>query len=174
MSRLFGPVIQLGYVVPDVQIALKHWIEVMGVGPFFLFEHMHPPGAEYRGEPTDVELTAAFSYSGEQQVELIQQHNSAASVYADFLEKQPEGGLHHIAFWTDGNEALLERLAREGHHFEVAQRYGTDHSYLSTQSMPGTMIQLMHATDAYVGLFERIRSACTNWDGTDAIRKLGG
>ncbi len=86
MSRLFGPVIQLGYVVPDIQIALRHWIEVMGVGPFFLFEHMHPPGAEYRGKPTDIELTAAFSYSGEQQVELIQQHNSARSVYSDFLE----------------------------------------------------------------------------------------
>lgn len=174
MSRLFGPVIQLGYVVPDIQIALKHWIEVIGVGPFFLFEHMHPPDAEYRGEPIDIDISAAFSYCGEEQVELIQQHNPETSVYRDFIENHPAGGLHHIAFWTDGNEALLERLAQDGHDFEVAQRYGTDHSYLSTQAIPGTMIQLMHATDAYVGLFQMIRSASTDWDGADPIRRLGG
>jgi hypothetical protein len=174
MSRLFGPVIQLGYVVPDIQIALKHWIDVIGVGPFFLFEHMHPPEAEYRGNPTDVDISAAFSYSGEQQIELIVQHNSAPSVYADFLASHPEGGLHHFAFWTDGNDALLERLALDGQKFEVAQRYGTDHSYLSSDRIPGTMIQLMHATDAYLGLFEMIRKASTDWDGANPIRSLTG
>ncbi len=172
MSRHFGPIIQLGYVVPDIQIALKHWVDVLGVGPFFLFDHMHPPAAEYRGEPTDIDISAAFSYCGEQQIELIQQHNSGPSVYLDFLEKHPAGGLHHFAVWTDGNEALLERLDRDGHPYSVTQRYGTDHSYLSTDSVPGTMVQLMHATDAYVGLFRMIRSASADWDGTDPVRSL--
>ena len=174
MSRLFGPVIQLGYVVPDIQVALRHWIDVIGVGPFFLFEHMHPPAAEYRGEPTDVDISAAFSYSGEQQIELIEQHNAEPSVYRDYLARHPEGGLHHFAFWTEGNEALLEQLASDGHEFEVSQRYGTDHSYLSTEAVPGTMIQLMHATDAYVGLFEMIRQAAVGWNGAEPIRRLGG
>ena len=31
MSRLFGPLRQMGYVVPDVEAAMKHWIEVCGV-----------------------------------------------------------------------------------------------------------------------------------------------
>ena len=33
MSRLFGPLRQMGYVVPDVEAAMKHWVEVCGVGP---------------------------------------------------------------------------------------------------------------------------------------------
>ncbi len=107
---------------------------------------MQPPGAEYQGEPTDIEISPSH----------------------------PAGWLHHFAFWTEGNDALLERLTRDGHNFEVVQRYGTDHSVLSTHAIPGTMIQLMHATDAYAGLFEMIRSASTAWDGANSIRSLGG
>ena len=172
MSQHFGAVIQMGYVVPDIDAALDHWINVMGVGPFFRFDHMHPPG-EYRGKPTDIDIHAAFSYCGDQQIELIQQNNDAASVYRDYLSEHPDGGLHHVAFWTDGNEALLETLAKEGHEFEVVQRYGTDHSYLETATMPGTMVQLMHATEMYTGLFAMIRAAVDVWDGTDPVRQLG-
>jgi hypothetical protein len=28
MSRLFGPLRQMGYVVTDIDAAMKHWIEV--------------------------------------------------------------------------------------------------------------------------------------------------
>ncbi|CAN5698325.1 hypothetical protein BH09ACT9_BH09ACT9_22900 [soil metagenome] len=35
MSRYFGPLRQLGFVVNDIDSALKHWIDVVGVGPFF-------------------------------------------------------------------------------------------------------------------------------------------
>jgi len=33
MSRIFGAVCQNGYVVRDIQAAMRHWIEVIGVGP---------------------------------------------------------------------------------------------------------------------------------------------
>ncbi len=35
MSRLFGDVRQNGYVVRDLEAAMKHWTQVLGVGPFF-------------------------------------------------------------------------------------------------------------------------------------------
>jgi hypothetical protein len=35
MSRFFGKVCQNGYVVRDIEAALKHWTEVLGVGPFY-------------------------------------------------------------------------------------------------------------------------------------------
>jgi hypothetical protein len=38
MSRIFGAITQNGYVVRDLQAAMKHWVEVMGVGPSFYFE----------------------------------------------------------------------------------------------------------------------------------------
>ncbi len=35
MNRGFGSVRQNGYVVRDIEAALKHWTEVLAVGPFF-------------------------------------------------------------------------------------------------------------------------------------------
>ncbi len=35
MSRIFGDVRQNGYLVADIEAAMKHWTEVLGVGPFF-------------------------------------------------------------------------------------------------------------------------------------------
>jgi hypothetical protein len=172
MSRFFGPVVQQGYVVPDLKATMNHWIEVLGVGPFFLFEHLHPEQADYKGQAVDLDISAAFAYCGEQQIELIQQHNDKPSVYLDFLKEHPQGGLHHLAFWTQGNEALLERLKKEGHSLRVAQRYGANHSYLETDLFPGTMVQLMHASDAYLGMFQIVKTAAQNWDGTEPVRTL--
>ncbi len=34
------------------------------------------------------------------------------------------------------------------------------------------MVQLMHADDAYVGMFNMVKSASLDWDGSDPIRVL--
>ena len=38
MSRLFGPMRQVGIVVRDIEKAMHHWAEVCGVGPWFYAE----------------------------------------------------------------------------------------------------------------------------------------
>ena len=40
---------QLGYVVPDIRAAMQHWLEVLGVGPFFVMEDVAIEGA-YEGD----------------------------------------------------------------------------------------------------------------------------
>ena len=40
MSRFFGKVCQNGYVVRDIEAALTHWTEVLGVGPFFYIDRV--------------------------------------------------------------------------------------------------------------------------------------
>jgi hypothetical protein len=35
MSRIFGKVCQNGYVVRDIEAAMAHWTQVLGVGPFY-------------------------------------------------------------------------------------------------------------------------------------------
>ena len=37
MSRHYGPIFQVAYVVADFEATLRHWTDVMGVGPFYLF-----------------------------------------------------------------------------------------------------------------------------------------
>ena len=40
MSRLFGPMRQVGIVVRDIDKAMRHWVEVCGVGPWFYAEQL--------------------------------------------------------------------------------------------------------------------------------------
>ena len=36
-----GEIMQLAFVPDDFDAAVKHWTQVMGVGPFFLMEGIH-------------------------------------------------------------------------------------------------------------------------------------
>ena len=40
MSRLFGPLRQMGFVVRDIEAAMRHWVEVCGVGPWFYADRL--------------------------------------------------------------------------------------------------------------------------------------
>src|SRR5215472_3282264 len=40
MSRLFDALRQMGFVVRDIDKAMRHWVEVCGVGPWFVAEKL--------------------------------------------------------------------------------------------------------------------------------------
>jgi hypothetical protein len=40
MSRIYGEVRQLGYVVRDIDAAMRHWVDVLGVGPWFYVDRL--------------------------------------------------------------------------------------------------------------------------------------
>jgi len=171
MSTVFGDIIQQGYVVPDVYAAIDHWL-ARGVGPFFIEEHIRPPG-ECDGQPIQTDLSAAFAYSGNQQIEVIQQFDDAATIYREYLDENPSGGLQHVAVWVDDIPKKLDQLSAEGRDFRVRQRFGDMHAYLDSESHPGVMIQLMAHNEFMDALFELIESAAQTWDGkTDPIRKI--
>lgn len=48
MSRVFGHISQLGYVVSDVERSIDGWVR-NGVGPWFYFEHVQFDYFRYRG-----------------------------------------------------------------------------------------------------------------------------
>jgi hypothetical protein len=178
MSRIFGPVIQQGYVVPNMREATKHWIEI-GIGPFYVDEHLKLPGL-YFGKQYEFELSPAFTYSGDQQIELIQPHGDAPSIYKDYLKRVPEGGLQHIAVWAEEPDDVVKTLKAEGRRFEVTQSYiditrtnRNRHVYLDSIDHPGTMVQLMMHDPLYIKLFGMIKHAADTWDGSDPIRPIG-
>jgi hypothetical protein len=97
MSRFFGAITQNGYVVHDIAAAMRHWIEVLGVGPWFYVEHTPIEDFQYQGHPSPIDVSIALANSGPLQIELIQQRNDAPSMYRDFLAAGHEG-LQHIAY----------------------------------------------------------------------------
>jgi hypothetical protein len=114
MSRIFGAIIQNGYVVRDIQTAMRHWIEVLGVGPWFYVDRLPVPDFTYKGQPSAAHISLALANSGPLQVELIQQRNDEPSLYRDFLNAGHEG-LQHLGYGTRQFEADLERLLQMGY-----------------------------------------------------------
>ena len=91
MSRLFGPMRQVGIVVRDIDKAMRHWVEVCGVGPWFYAEQLPMTEFRYKGKPYDIKVSIALANSGDVQLELIQQRNDVPSLYRDFLSAGHEG-----------------------------------------------------------------------------------
>jgi catechol 2,3-dioxygenase-like lactoylglutathione lyase family enzyme len=171
MSTLFGPVVQQGYVVPNVRAAIDHWL-ARGVGPFFV-EELDDFEGVVDGETVRLNLTAAFAYSGDQQIEVIEPRGDVPSIYEAYLNEHPEGGLQHLAVWVDNIDAKLADLEATGHAYRVHQRYGDGHAYIDSVDAPGVMIQLMAHNEFVDELFRLIKQAADDWDGAgDPVRKI--
>lgn len=172
MSRIFGAVTQNGYVVRDIHAAMDHWINVMGVGPWFYVDRVKTDYFTYHGEPSAMEMSVALANSGDLQIELIQQRNDAPSMYKDFLDAGHEG-LQHMAYWTRDYQTVYDRALslgyKVGHEGQIGGAQGR-FSYFETQAHPGTVIELSDISGAKGKLFEHIRKASIGWDGSDPIR----
>ena len=171
MSRIFGSIRQNGYVVRDIDAAMRHWSGVMGVGPWFYVERAPIRNYRYRGAPSDVALSIALANSGPLQVELIQQRNEAPSMYLDFLRAGQEG-LQHVAYWTENFAADKARALALG--FTVGHEgdngdYGP-FVYFESAGHPGTVIELSDVGGPKRRLFAHIAEAAEGWDGSDPIR----
>ena len=119
MSRLFGPLRQMGFVVRDIDRAMRHWVEVCGVGPWFVAEKLPLDGFWYKEQPYDIHVTVALANSGDVQLELIEQRDQTPSMYRDFLAAGHEG-LQHWSSWPENYDELLDRAVKNG--WAIGQR----------------------------------------------------
>jgi 4-hydroxyphenylpyruvate dioxygenase-like putative hemolysin len=161
---------QNGFVVRDWRVAAEHWSTVLGVGPFFVMEHIAFEHCEYRGQPATIDMSVAIAYSGEQQIELVQQHNDAPSIYRDFLERSGEG-LQHVGALTDNLAAALQaqHLADKVMQSGVT-RLGQRFAYVDTVQHNGTMLELIEVNDQMRSAFAYMKNAAAQWNGERAIR----
>lgn len=173
-STSFGQLLQLGHVVPDLNAGIRYWLD-RGVGPFFEMSHVRLPVQMYRGEPTDVDMGVALSYSGPIQIELIVQYNEAPSLYRDFLAEHPGGGFHHIAFVTESLDAAVTHGESLGtplvQHW--TDQLGGRYAYLERVSPAQPYVELLEATPTLLGFFEQIEKAAGSWDGAEPHRVIG-
>lgn len=171
MSRLFGEIRQLGYVVTDIHAAMRHWSEVLQVGPWFLAERIPVEQFQYKGQAASIEVSVALANSGPLQVELIQQRNDAPSVYRDFLAAG-RTGLQHIAYWTKTFDADLARAKAHGMTVVMGGQVGTNgrYVYFTEEAHPGSMVELSEIAGPKGAMFRLIREAAASWDGKEPVR----
>jgi hypothetical protein len=171
MSRFFGEVRQLGYVVPDIEAGMRYWSDVLGVGPWFYAPRVPVEKFTQRGQPSLPETSVALANSGPLQIELIQPRNDAPSMYQEFI-RAGHSGLHHVAYWTETYDADLIRLKARGLEPCMAGEVGANgrFCYFDTGIHPGAVVELSEVVGPKGKLFSLIREASLGWGGEDPVR----
>lgn len=170
MSRVFGKVRQLGFVVHDIEASLARF-ERLGIGPFYRLDHVELDYFRVNGKDMDIDLSLALGYSGGVQFELIQQHNPEPSPYKDFLDTRGEG-IHHLCTWADDFEKDVARWQADGHKIVVDGMVGGGRFvYFDTEMYPGTYLEVGDLT-LWRGVMQRMEDEAAQWDGHDPVRSM--
>lgn len=172
MSRHFGEIRQMGYVVPDIEVAMTQWHGRLGIGPWFYNPTVVVKNYSYRGRHYEQTMAIALANSGAMQVELIQPREDVPSMHLDFL-RAGRVGLQHMAFWTHHFSQDLQRLQQLGFELAMYGEVGGEQgpfAYFDTEFHPGTVMELSDISGPKGRLFELIRAASMNWDGRDPVR----
>lgn len=91
----------LGIAVKNLEEAVNYYEKALGLK------------CEKREEVASQKVRVAFFSVGEVHLELLEPTDPESSI-AKFLEKNPNGGIHHVAFGTDDIEGQLKQAAEAG------------------------------------------------------------
>ncbi len=169
-----GVVRQNGYVVEDLEAEVDRWWRRLGIGPWFMLQDLVVADAIYRDQVVTVEMSLALANSGDLQVELIQPLGDGPSCWREFLD-DGHRGLHHLAWWTDDVDAVMDQAAASGWGvLQAGELAGTRFCYFDVGVTPGTVAEVMALNDMSRWLAETVREAAADWDGvSEPIRLLG-
>ena len=141
-----GSVIQVAYVVRDLEAAMqRHW-ETCGIGPWHIYKF--EPGKIqnylYRGEPATHVCWIAVSAGDGCQVEFMQPI-SGRSIYDEHLDAKGEG-FHHVKLYYPDCATAVAEYQRRGYPVIQCGRIDDDeHYYLDTERDFGYIVELGNA-----------------------------
>lgn len=172
MSKIFGDIRQIAFIVDDIDRAMGLWAETLGVGPFFVKRHIRFSDFVYRGQSgPSPEVSIALANSGYIQVELIQQHDDTPSIYREFIDAGRQG-MQHVSSWTTTEEQQKKRTVLLEQGYTLAQECviassGVRLLYFDTEQGDGAcMFEISDLKEPHhYARVMGIRSAHDAWDG---------
>jgi len=180
MSRKFGPIFHMGYVVPDLEKAMHYWLDVMGIGPFFVETHDLPVGFVFKGKPIHIRSKVALTFSGENYIELIEDFSPDETPNSLFLRDFPAGkihlagGLQHLGCMVDDVNAAIEQAGARDHVLMTAVVGPIRLAYIqpSREAQAGTMLELIERGPFIERKIATVKAASIGWDGSNPIQTL--
>ena len=175
MSRLLGPAIHQCYVYPDFDAALAR-LAAAGIGPFYVM-HSEAGAGRYRGVEKPLSISVAFVYTGDTCLEIITPTPGQENAYVEFLERNPDGGVHHIAYYSDDFEKTLAAMEAAGKPLRVVQEfYDKDTGfvfeiYCEPAGVENPVYFQLLRPGVFDPWFDAMKDAAATWDGTDPIRE---
>ena len=141
---------QIAWVVKDITVAKKFLQDVLGIGNLsnVVTIQVKEFDATYYGEPSDAESLVSQAYSGGTFIELIQPL-SGPSIFRDYIEKNPAGGVQHVAYRVPvaNLDKVISEFADKG--FPVISSFDTPIAkivFFDTYKEIGVMTEIMGIT----------------------------
>lgn len=167
-------IVQLGYVVPDLDAALLHWTKTLGVGPFLVAPRIDYAELHYRGNAIAIENAVALASWRGMQIEIIQQTSGDDSMFTDFIARRG-GGLHHVCTLSDDLNADLAAWKAAGTGVLMGGRTAAGIPFAYLDSDPedaGRVIEIVQPSPGLTRYFAKLDQLSDGWDGKDPIRQL--
>ena len=164
---------QIAFIVTDLISACEQWQKEFGVGPFYVADEFRMLEPIYQGEPTDISISIAMTYTGGFWLELIQQLNDVPSVYREVLGDTGPG-LHHFAVITNDYDKTVETYEQKGcpSAFSANVPVGrtSQFSYFRLIEGPVRFVEIIENNESVNNIFDGIRRASISGTGGEAIR----
>lgn len=167
-----GTVVQIAFIPRHFDESFRFWTEVMGAGPFYDLAHIPLQNTRYMGQPAECDLSAALGYWGDIQIELIVQHDTAPSIYQDWLASG-RTGVHHIGVVVeDFDRAHAALVAAGGVAVQETEIVGaTRAAYFQMTDPDAPIIELLYLRPHFLTMWKEMRESSIGWDGrTDPLR----
>jgi hypothetical protein len=141
---------QIAWVVKDIEKSKAFFQEMFGVTNFSptSVTRLQDFDGTYYGQPADAENLVAMTYSGGTFIEIIQPI-SGKSIFKDYIDHNPTGGVQHIAYSTP--IANLDHVisAFENKGFTVVSSFDTSIAkivFFDTREEIGVFTEIMGIT----------------------------
>ncbi len=174
MAVGFGKVIQVAYLVEDMDEAMEHWVRQLGVGPWTCIRDIRLE-AVYDGVPIELAMHEGLSYVGELQIQLVEplEPDALHSPYRAFVEAG-RWGMHHMAFFSEDIERDVERAVAQGFErtCEMRSKDGHRYFYLRSKAMPEVWIEFLEVYPLLTEIFRDGIAAAASWDGSNPVRNV--
>ncbi len=166
-----GQIMQMAYVVRDLEESIHWWSKEARTGPWFVIENFLAPDQIYRGETSTADVRIGMSFAGHMNIELIQPLDDEPSVYKELIERRGYG-FHHVGIAFVDMAAAIAEYEQRGYAlaYHAAVPTGGSVAYMDNGSNDPGFIELLPVTDGMEATFSRIWRACNEWDGKDLIR----
>lgn len=141
----FNKTMQIGIVVPDVEVAARAYEDIYGIGGWQVMDvgSENTEDVRLHGRPLEWKSKIAVTMVGSVMWELIQPVRPD-DLFGQFLaQRNGVGGVHHIAVATPDYRKVVAEQAKRGNTPILSGRFsGVDVQYLDTESELGVILEV--------------------------------
>ncbi len=153
---------QIAWVVGDLRTTEYHFRHAMGIDRFGETVTIRSREVEgtYYGEPSDAEWLVSIAYAGGTFIELIQPL-SGQSIFMDYLDKNPGGGIQHIAYSLpiiDFEEASAQLIGKEFPVITTVNMPVAKIAFFDTYHAIGVITEIIGLTEEGLKFVENMKS----------------